>query len=326
MTNPGSRPRPGTGAPRWWFIVPVYAALLGVLPGATLAAAGALYAGPPTDPAFTTIAPRMLNALYPDQRLNAVAVADSMAALDRVAGDPASAALTDLATMIAFAAANKLPADRLEFHGPLEQHCLLAFTARDGWVRAFADLVTASGSPRPVIGVAGPGAANLLDMLDRLEPGLTGVEARPGEVDPLALQVAHGTPDLLLLVAYPDLDRDLIERLADDDRLTLLPVVTRLLSRAALDRDSGFAMQAVRTDSGIVPWNRHRLVTLCTPVGVVLRGDAPPALRDAVNRVVPGVATALRSSLKDRAAAAATTTLHDALDAVQGLITRLRSN
>jgi hypothetical protein len=138
--------------------------------------------------------------------------------------------------------------------------------------------------------------------------------------------VAHGAPDVLLLVAYPELDRELIERLADDDRLIVLPVVTRLLSRAAFDRDSGFTMQAVRTDLGLAPWSRPKPITLCTPVGVVLRGDAPPALRDAVNRAVPVVASALRTSLTDRAGAAATSTLHDALDAVQGLITRLRSN
>ena len=131
------------------------AALL--LAGGTAASAGAagLYAGPATDPAFTVIAPKLLNALYPEQRLNAVAVADGTAALDRVAADPASAALGDLATMLGYVAAKKLPTDRLEFHGPLEQHCLLAYARRDGWVRNFADLVTASGSPRPSIGVPG---------------------------------------------------------------------------------------------------------------------------------------------------------------------------
>jgi hypothetical protein len=172
----------------------------------------------------------------------------------------------------------------------------------------------------------GSGAANLLGILRRLEPGLAGIEVQPGDADALAAQVAHGAPDVLLLVAYPELDRELIERLADDDRLIVLPVVTRLLSRAAFDRDSGFTMQAVRTDLGLAPWSRPKPITLCTPVGVVLRGDAPPALRDAVNRAVPVVASALRTSLTDRAGAAATSTLHDALDAVQGLITRLRSN
>ena len=138
--------------------------------------------------------------------------------------------------------------------------------------------------------------------LVRLEPGLAGIDAQPGDADVLAAQVAHGAPDLLLLVAYPELDRDLLGRLADNDQLTPLPVVTRLLSRAALDRDSGFTMQPVRTDLGVAPWNRHTMTTLCTPVGVVLRGDAPPALRDAVNRAVPTVAVALRPSLTDRAA------------------------
>ena len=85
-------------------------------------------------------------------------------------------------------------------------------------------------------------------------------------------------------------------------------------------------MQPVRTDSGLTPWSRSKLITLCTPVGVVLRGDAPPALRDAVGRVVLAVAALLRPSLTDQAGTAATNTLHDALDAVQGLITKLRSN
>jgi hypothetical protein len=165
-----------------------------------------------------------------------------------------------------------------------------------------------------------------MGSLTRLEPGLAGIDAQPGEADVLAAQVARGAPDLLLLEAYPELDRDLLGRLSDSDQLTPLPVVTRLLSRAALDRDSGFTMQSVRIDPGLAPWNRHSMTTLCTPVGVVLRGDAPPALRDAVNRAVPSVATALRPSLTDRASAAATNTYHDALDAVQGFITRLRSN
>jgi hypothetical protein len=289
-------------------------------------AAGTLYAGPATDPAFTTIAPPLLSALYPEQRLTATAVPDSTAALDRVAADPTSAALTDLATMLGYLAAKKLPADRLEFHGPIEQHCLLAFARRDGWVRAFSDLATANGSPRPSIGLAGSGATTLLPILYRLEPGLAGVDAQPGDADALAAQVAHGAPDVLLLLAYPELDRDLIERLADNDQLSLLPVVTRLLSRAALDSDSGFTLQLVRTDSGLAPWSRHKLVTLCTPVGVVLRGDAPAALRDAVNRAVLSVAGALQPSLTDRARAAATNTLHDTLDSVQGLIARMRAN
>jgi hypothetical protein len=308
----------------------VWAIGLGVLllaaGAATSAWAGGLYAGPATDPAFTVIAPRLLNALYPEQRLNAVAVPDATAALDRVAADPTSAALSDLVTMLGYAAANKLATDRLEFHGPLEQHCLLAYARRDGWVRNFADLVSASGSPRPSIGLAGSGAASVIASLTRLEPGLAGVDIQSDEADALAMHVAHGAPDLLLLVAYPELDRDLLGRLSDNDQLMPLPVVTRLLSRAALDRDSGFTLQSVRIDLGVAPWNRHSMTTLCTPVGVVLRGDAPPALRDAVNRAVPTVATALRPSLTDRAGAAATNTYHDALDAVQGFITRLRSN
>ncbi len=289
-------------------------------------AASALYAGPAADPAFITIAPKLLNALYPEQRLNAVAVADGAAALDRVAADPTSAALTDLATMTDYSTSKKLPADRLEFHGPLEQRCLIAFARRDGWVHTFADVLTATGTPRPVIGLAGPGAASLLNILRRLDPGLASLDTQPGEADALAAQVAHGAPDLLLLVVYPELNHDLIERLADDNRLTALPVVTRLLSRAAFDRDGGFAIQGVRTDTGLAPWSRPKLMTLCTPVGVVLRNDAPASLRDTVNRAVPIVAGALQPSLTQRAGAAASNTLNGALDAVQGLITKLRSN
>jgi hypothetical protein len=302
------------------------ALLSGVITPPTAWAAGALYVGPATDPAFVAIAPRLLTALYPEQRLTAMAVPDGTASLERVMADPTSAALTNLATMLAFATSKKLATDRLEFHGPLAQQCLLAFARRDGWVRAFSDLIETNGTPRPTVGLAGPGAEPLLGILRGLEPGLANVDVQPGDPDALAAQVARGAPDLLLLVAYPELDHDLIERLAGDDRLTALPVVTRLLSRAAFDRDSGFTMQPVRTDNGLVPWGRHKLITLCTPVGLVLRGDARPALRDAVNRAVPTVATALVPSLPDRVGAAATNTLHDTLDAVQGLITRLRSN
>jgi hypothetical protein len=307
----------------WKLRLAVLASLLGV---AAAPAPGALYAGPPTDPAFVAIAPRLLTALYPEQRLDATAVADSTAALEQVATNPASIAIAGLATMVAFAAANALPADRLEFHGPLEQHCLLAFARRDGWVRAFSDVTGANGSPLPVIGLAGPGAEPLLTILRRLEPGLTGIEAQPGDANTLAGQVARGSPDLLLLVAYPALDRALLAHLANDDGLTPLPVVTRLLSRAAFERDSGFTMQPVRINNGLAPWGRHKLVTLCTPVGVVLRNDAAPALRDAVNRALPIVAEALRPSLADRLGADANNALQGTLDAVEGLISRLRPN
>jgi hypothetical protein len=294
--------------------------------GARATWAASLYAGPATDPAFVIMAPRLLNTLYPEQRLNAVAVADDTAALDRVLVDPASAALADLATMQALVTSRKLAADRLEFHGPLEQRCLLAFARRDGWVHAFADITSANGTPRPTVGLAGPGADTLLGLLRRTEPGLTNVDTQPGDATVLAAQVARGAPDVLLLAAYPELDHDLIHRLADDDRLTPLPVVTRLLSREALDRDSGFTMTIVHTDNDLVPWDRRTLTTLCSPVGVVLRGDAQAALRDTVNRAVPVVAASLKMSLVDRAKTATTNTYHDTLDAVQGLITRLRGN
>lgn len=300
-------------------------ALLCLAPVGTRAA-GVLYAGPATDPVFTVIAPHLLTALFPEQRLDAAAAAGGTAALDQVVADPTSIALADLATMLDYMAAKKLAAERLEFHGPISAHCVLAFVRRDGWVRAFSDIATANGAPRPVIGVAGPDATNLLGMIRRIEPGLATVETQLGSADELAAQVARGAPDILLLVAQPDLDRALLERIADDDRLTLLPVVTRLLARAAVDRNSGFAMQGVYTDSGLTPWSRRPVNTLCTPVGVVLRGDAPPALRDAVNRAAPLVAASLRPSLGDRAGAAASSTLHDTVDTLHGLLNRLRSN
>lgn len=296
----------------------------GTLPAAH--AAGTLYSGPAGDPAFTTLIPKLLAALYPNQRLNATAVADATAALDRVMADPTSAALVDLATMAEFTTAKKLAVDRLEFHGPLDQRCLLAFARRDGWVQNFSDIVSAKGSPRPTVGLAGTGASSLLGVLRGIEPGLAGVDVQLGDADPLAQQVEKGAPDLLLLAADAELDHDLIKRLADRNRLTVLPVVSRLIARAAMDRSTGFAMEPVSTDTDLVPWARPKLITLCTPLGVVLRGDAPPALRDAVTKAVPVVAGALRPSLGDRAGTAATNTMNDALDAVQGLITRLRSN
>lgn len=305
-----------------WLPVVTLALSIGTARGAP----GSLYAGPATDPAFVTIAPRLLTAVYPDQRLNAASVADSRAALEQVASDSSSAAVTDLATMVAFAAANHMAADRLEFHGPLEQHCLLGFARRDGWVHAVSDLTAAGNAPQPTVGLAGPGAAGLFAIMRRLDPGLANIAVQPGAVAELTNQVASGAPDVLILEAYPDLQRTLIEHLADDDRLTLLPIVTRLLSRAAFDRKDGFIMQAIRTDSGLAPWSRPKLVTFCTPVGVVLRGDAPPALRDAMIRAVPTVSAALHPSLTDRAGTAATDTMNSVLDAVQGVIGRLRAN
>src|SRR5580692_11140467 len=190
MTRRGTAmSEPGRCRPWRRVIVLLYAAMLLSLLCETSAAwpAGALYGGPATDPAFTLIAPRLLNALYPEQRLNAMAVANSTAALERVAADPSSAALADLATMVAFAAAKNLAPDRLEFHGPLEQHCLLAFSRRDGWVHSFSDIVTTSGTPRPAIGLAGPDAADLVDILRRLEPGLASITVQPpADVDTVA--------------------------------------------------------------------------------------------------------------------------------------------
>jgi hypothetical protein len=289
-------------------------------------AAATLYAGPPTDPVFTVIAPRVLSALFPEQRLDAASANGSMAALERVVADPTSAALADLASMLDFISSKKLPTDRLEFHGPVGARCMLGFARRDGWVHGLSDVIAANGTPRPTVGLAGPDAAQLFGMLRRVEPGLSSVETQAGTPDELAAQVGRGAPDLLLLVAEPDLDHALIQRLAEDDRLVALPVVSRLLSRAAVDRNSGFTMQPVRTDSGLMPWSRRPVDTLCTPIGIVLRGDAPAGLRDAVGRATPVVAAALRQSLTDRAGSAANNALHDTVDTVQSLWNRLHSN
>ena len=53
-------------------------------------AAGSLFAGPPSEPVFTVIAPRLLAGLFPEQRLDGVAVGDGSAALEHVAADPTS--------------------------------------------------------------------------------------------------------------------------------------------------------------------------------------------------------------------------------------------
>jgi len=309
-----------------WLYAGIMVAALGCVAPVWARAAGSLYAGPSTDPVFTVITPHLLGAMFPEQRLDGVAVDDGAAAVQRVAAEPASAAIADLATMLGYLTEKKLPADRLEFHGPIGAHCAVAFARRDGWVRAFGDVVTAEGAPRPVIGIAGPDASALMNMLRRVEPNLATATIQSGLADEMAARVAQGSPDLLLLVAQPDLDHSLIERIANDEHLILLPVVTRLLARTAADPNSGFTLQSVQSDSGLTPWSRRPVTTLCTPTGVILRNDASPALRDAVNRAVPGVAASLRSSLTDRVTNAASGTLHDAVGSVQGLINRLRSD
>lgn len=303
----------------------VLVALLACTMPAPASAAGSLYAGPAADPLFTTIMPRLLTALFPDQRLDGMEAADSVVALGRVAGDASSAALADLAAMVNFIAAKKLPPERLEFHGSIGAHCLLGFARRDGWVRSFGDIAATDGTPRPRIGLAGPDAVVLSGILRQIDPRLAGVAFKAGTADEGAAQVVAGTSDLLLLVAQPDLDRALIQRLADNDQLVLLPVATRLLLRAAVDRSSGFILQPVQSDSGLTPWSRRPVTTLCSPTGVVIRADAPAALRDAVNRAVPVVAASLEISLVDQALGAARGTMNDALDGVQGLIGRFRS-
>ena len=285
-------------------------------------AGGSLYAGPTTDPAFGVIAPELLTAMFPEQRLDLVPVDSGEAAVDRVAEQPNSAAIADLASMLDYAARKHIPEDRLEFHGPLGRRCLLAFAPKGGWITAFADVVTATESPRPVIGMAGSDADNLVAILRRVEPGLEKVEFQTGAETDLVPRLARGSLDLLLIIAYPAFDRKTIERLADDERMSVLPVVTRLLFHTALERDSGFTLSQVRFGSRFLPWTHRPTTTLCLPVGVVLRNDAPPALRDAVNRAVGTVADTLRVSLADRAKTAAQSVLRDVVGAVKGLLDR----
>lgn len=284
------------------------------------AASGSLYAGPTSDPSFGVIAPELLTAMFPEQRLDLIPVDSGEAAVDRVAEQPNSAAIADLASMLDYAARKQVPEDRLEFHGPLSQRCFLAFARKGGWITAFADVVTAAESPRPVIGIAGSDPNNLVPILRRIEPGLEKVEFQTGTETDLVPRLARGSLDLLLIVAYPAFDRETIERLADDERMIVLPVITRVLFHTALERDRGFTLSQVRFGSRFLPWTRRPTTTLCLPVGVVLRNDAPPALRDAVNRAIGTVADTLRVSLADRAKAAAQSVLHDVVGAVKGLL------
>jgi hypothetical protein len=293
------------------------AALLAAPPPAG-AAEGVLYAGPEADPAFGELAPELLTALFPEHRLALEAAPDAAAALDHVAEEPGAVAIADLATMLGYAAAHALPPDRLVFVSPLARHCLLAFARRGGWVRGFGDIADAAGTPRPAIGLAGPDAAATLAELRRLDPGLEGLEVQPGLPAELAGRVAHGSLDLMLVVAHAGLDDAAVAQLDEDDRLTELPVVTRLLARAAAGPESGFTLAAYRPDSGLIPWSRPPM-TLCTPIGVVLRDDAPPGLRAAIGRAGAAVAASLqRGDLASRAARAAKSALHDVVGAVRG--------
>jgi hypothetical protein len=294
------------------------------------AADGTLYAGPEADPAFGELAPELVTALFPEHRLALAPAADAEAALDHVAQEPGAVAIADLATMLDYVArhpddsAQSGPAQpgaaKLEFHGQLSRHCLLAFARRGGWVHDFADIAGAGGAPRPTVGLVGPDAAVTLAELRRLDPGIADFDLRPGTAADLAGRAAHGSLDLLLMVAHAGFDDATAERLADDDRLVELPVVTRLLARAAATGDSGFAL-AMSHPASDLPWVAAPPMTLCTPVGVVLRSDAPPALRDAVVAAAARVAAMFQKpGFLARVSTAAKSALHDAAGSIRDLL------
>jgi hypothetical protein len=288
---------------------------------------GALYAGPEQDPVFGDIAPELATALFPGQRLKLVPLADTEQALDHVAADPTSLAVADLASTLDYAARHGLPPERLEFGGELAHRCVLAFALRGGWLHGFADLTAAPdashpdashpGTPRPSIGVAGPDGT--LAILQRLDPGLAGLDAQPGTASQLAARVARGTLDAMLLVAYPEFDQDAIERLSDNDKLVRVPVVTRLLSRAAAGPESGFTLSTAASGPALLPWTPQPDPTLCSPVGIVSRDDAPAALRQALPAAERAVAAALhKPSLTEHAMTTARGAVRDAIATARG--------
>jgi len=284
------------------------------------AADGTLYAGPEADPAFGELAPELVTALFPEHRLALAPATDADAALDHVAQEPGAVAIADLATMLDYAARHEAGAVKLEFHGQLSRHCLLAFARRGGWVHAFADIAGASGTPRPTVGLVGPDAAVTLAELRRLDPSVAELDVQPGTAADLAGRVAHGSLDLLLMVAHAGFDDAAAERLAGDDRLVELPVVTRLVAHAAATSDSGF-MLAMSHPASDLPWVAAPPMTLCTPLGVVLRSDAPPALRDAVVAAAARVAAMFQKpGFLARATTAAKSALHDAAGSIRDLL------
>jgi len=286
---------------------------------AARAAEATLYAGPEADPAFSELAPELVTALFPEHRLALAPVAGAEAALDHVAQEPGALAIADLAAMLDYAARHG-SGTTLEFHGQLSRQCLLAFARRGGWVHGFADIADAHGQPQPTVGLVGADAAATLAELRRLDPGLAELDVTPGTADELAGRDAQGSLDLLLMVAQAGFDDAAAARLADDTRLVELPVVTRMLAHAAAAADSGFTLALPRPASGL-PWVEPPPMTLCTPVGVVLRSDAAPALREAVAAAAPRVAAMFqRPDFLARATTAAKSALHDAAGSIRGLL------
>lgn len=287
--------------------------------GGTEGTEGTLYAGPAADPAFGELAPDLLTALFPGHRLALVPTEDAAAALDHVAAAADALAIADLAAMLDAAAVHALPPGRLVFAGQLSRRCLLAFARRGGWVRGFADIAAAAGTPRPAIGLVGREGAGTLAALARLDPGLAGLDVQPGDAAQLTARVMHGSLDLLLVVAEPGFDDATVATLADDDRLVTLPVVTRLLTRAAATGEGGFTLAAYRPDGLSIAWTAPP-PTLCTPIGVVLRDDAPAALRRDLGPAAASVAAGLRrpATLGGRAAATVKSVLRDVVGPIRG--------
>ena len=284
--------------------------------------AAAVFAGPQSDPVFGVVAPELTTAMFPNQRLELTAVSGSEAGLDRVIADPASLAVTDLATMLDYGRRNALAADRLQFQSVAGRRCLLGFTQRGGWLRSFADLAAAGAGPPPVIGVADAEAAAMLAILRRFEPGLGATVPVVAPLAEIIARAAKGTIDLALVMVNPEFDPAQIERLADDPRLTRIAVVSRMLGRAGAERESGFVLVPMRTDSGLLPWSRAPDVTLCAPIGAVTRDDAPALLRETIGRAAPVVAGILRTSLSDRTMKVAQSALDDIMGMVKDLLGR----
>lgn len=285
------------------------------LAGGPAARAQALYAGPDADPAFTDVAPELAGALDPVWRLQLTAVPGPDAALDKLLGTPGALAVTDLATLADYAARHALPAGRLVFAGEVTRRCLVVFVQKGGWVHSLGELEGAGGAPPPTLGLVGSDAVAAFDLLRRLDGALAGVAVSQGAAGPLAAQVARGTLDGLLIVAYPDLAPEALRRLADNDRLARVAVVTRRLARAVATGEGGFTLAQATGGGMALPWQAQPEPALCSPLGVVARDDTPAALRDALPSATRAAMAVLRKpDLAERAGRAA----HVAIDAVRG--------
>lgn len=285
------------------------------LAGAPAARAQTLYAGPQTDPAFADVAAELATALHGGGRLQLIAVSGPDAALDKLLETPDALAVTDLATMTDYAVRHALPPGRLTFAGEVTQRCVVVFVQKGGWVHSLGELEGAGGTPPPTLGLAGADAAAAFAVMLRLDGALAGVTVVPGAAGPLASQVARGTLDGVLVVAYPDLAPEALQRLADDDRLVRVAVVTRRLARAVATDEGGYALSPPPGRDGLLPWPARPEPALCTPLGAVARDDTPAPLRDALPGATRAAKQALhRPDLAERAGLVA----RGALDALRG--------